>query len=138
MSMTQQNAQLETSENLVIKKEKSVFITEKKPVLDKFGRAYATGRRKVAAARVWIKPGTGKIFINKKEVSEFFKDDALIANLKSPLIKTKSLDSFDVYATVKGGGISGQSGALRHGIARALDNYNPAIYHNILKENKFE
>lgn len=104
--------------------------------IDKMGRSYGTGRRKVASARVWIKSGSGKIVVNGKDISDFFKDQALVSNIKLPLIKTDSVQSFDVYATVKGGGISGQSGAIRHGISRALDNYNPIVYHAILKENK--
>jgi small subunit ribosomal protein S9 len=115
----------------------SSFYSEKKPKLDKYGRAYATGRRKVAVARVWIKPGKGNFIVNKKEIHNFFSEDSLVSHAKSPLLKTNSIDSFDIYSTVKGGGVSGQAGALRHAISRALDNFNPVLYHNILKANSF-
>jgi small subunit ribosomal protein S9 len=116
---------------------KTKFQTERKPKIDHLGRAYATGRRKVATARVWVKPGKGKFSVNYKDISEFFKDEALVSNAKEPLLKTKALESFDVFSTVKGGGISGQANAIKHGLARALDNFNPVLYHNILKSFNF-
>jgi small subunit ribosomal protein S9 len=112
-------------------------IIQKKAVLDNLGRSYATGRRKTAAARVWIKPGKGSFSVNYKCISEFFKDEALISKSKEPLLKTDSLDLYDVFATVKGSGISAQADAIKHGLARALDNFNPVLYHNILKAHKF-
>lgn len=101
--------------------------------IDKFGRSYGTGRRKVATARVWIKPGKGNFIVNGEDISNYFKDEALISNAKMPLIKTNTDSSFDVYSSVKGGGISGQSNALKHGISRALDAYNTVLYRPVLK-----
>ncbi len=85
---------------------------------------YGTGRRKRSVARVFLRPGTGKILINKRELSEFFKRDIYKIIIKEPLEVTERLDSFDVFATVKGGGTTGQAGALRHGLARALVNFS--------------
>lgn len=82
-------------------------------------RFYATGRRKTSVARVWVTPGNGKITVNKKPADEFF-DAARIMVVRQPLDTVEGEGSFDVWATVKGGGITGQAGALRHGIARAL------------------
>lgn len=81
---------------------------------------YATGRRKKAVARVWLTPGEGKIIVNKKELKDSFPRYSLQKLIMEPLIATNMLDKFNVKATVKGGGISGQAGALMHGIARAL------------------
>ena len=88
--------------------------------VDAQGRAYATGKRKNAVARVWIKPGAGKIVINAKDFSLYFARPVLQMLLKQPLQAADRLDQFDVMATVTGGGLSGQAGAVRHGIARAL------------------
>lgn len=85
---------------------------------------YGTGRRKRSVARVFLRPGTGKILVNKRELSDFFKRDIYKIIIKEPLEVTERLDSFDVYATVKGGGTTGQAGALRHGLARALVNFS--------------
>jgi small subunit ribosomal protein S9 len=85
---------------------------------------YGTGRRKRSVARVFLRPGTGKILVNKRELSEFFKRDIYKIIIKEPLEVTEKLDSFDVFATVKGGGTTGQAGALRHGLARALVNFS--------------
>ncbi len=82
-------------------------------------RIYATGRRKTSVARVWVTPGTGKITVNKKPADDYF-DIARIMVVRQPLDTVEADTAFDVWATVKGGGISGQAGALRHGIARAL------------------
>ncbi len=81
---------------------------------------YSTGRRKTSVARVFLRPGTGKILVNKHDVNEYFKRDIYIHQIKHPFDVTNSLDKFDVYATVKGGGTTGQAEALVHGIARAL------------------
>jgi len=82
-------------------------------------RIYATGRRKTSVARVWVTPGTGKITVNRKAGDEYF-DTARIMVVRQPLELVESVGTFDVWATVKGGGITGQAGALSHGIARAL------------------
>jgi small subunit ribosomal protein S9 len=83
-------------------------------------RFYATGRRKTASARVWIKPGSGAITINGKGIEQYFKREVLRMILKQPFEATETKEQFDIFATVKGGGLSGQAGAVRHGLSRAL------------------
>ena len=95
--------------------------------LDPFGRAYATGKRKDAIARVWIKPGNGRIQINNREFDKYFARPVLQMLLKQPLQLVERLDQYDVMATVKGGGLSGQAGAVRHGISIALTHYEPEL-----------
>ena len=95
--------------------------------LDKFGRAYATGKRKNAIARVWIKPGTGKFTVNGKESNDYFARPVLRMLLAQPLVVTNRSGQFDIFATVVGGGLSGQAGALRHGISKALTYFEPAL-----------
>ena len=85
---------------------------------------YGTGRRKRSVARVFLRPGSGKIVINNRDFAEFFKRDIYQIVVKEPLEVTAQLENFDVFATVKGGGTTGQAGALRHGLARALVNFN--------------
>ena len=94
---------------------------------DAQGRAYATGRRKNAVARVWIKPGSGRVTVNEKEEQVYFARPVLRMILRQPLVVTNRETQFDVVATVEGGGLSGQAGALRHGISRALVNYEPEL-----------
>jgi small subunit ribosomal protein S9 len=88
--------------------------------MDKENEFYATGRRKSAIARTWMKPGTGQITINNKALDEYFKSGTAITILKQPLALTNNLDAFDIKIRVIGGGITGQAGAIRHGITRAL------------------
>lgn len=107
-----------------------------KPAIDNLGRSYATGRRKESTARVWIKPGTGKIVINKKEIATYFGRPVLRMIVNQVFTATNNVNAFDVMCTVKGGGLSGQAGAIRHGIARALDKYNPTN-HKILRKAGF-
>jgi len=95
--------------------------------LDKQGRAYATGKRKNAVARVWIKPGAGKIVVNAKDFNQYFARPVLQMLLKQPLQAANRLDQFDVMATVSGGGLSGQAGAVRHGISKALTYFEPDL-----------
>lgn len=90
-------------------------------------RFYGTGRRKRAVARVWLKQGTGSILVNKVKVDDYFKYPVALKMIKDPLMLANMLSSFDIYATVSGGGILGQAGALRHGITRALLNFNPEL-----------
>ena len=97
------------------------------PKIDTFGRSYATGRRKDAAARVWVKRGTGQMTINGKNVSEYFARPVLQMILAQPFEATERLGEFDVIATVRGGGLSGQAGAVRHGISRALTLFEPGL-----------
>ena len=87
---------------------------------------YGTGRRKSSVARVYLRPGTGKITINKKDIDEYFGQDILKMIIMQPLNATEAADKFDVYVNVQGGGYSGQAGAIKHGIARALLNVDPA------------
>ena len=87
---------------------------------------YGTGRRKSSVARVYLRPGTGKITINKKDIDEYFGQDILKMIIMQPLNATEAAETFDVYVNVQGGGYSGQAGAIKHGIARALLNVDPA------------
>jgi len=84
------------------------------------GKFYATGKRKRAIAKVWIQPGSGRITVNSKEVKEYFMRDSLVMNVKQPLTCTSTAESYDIDATVVGGGLSGQAGAFRLGVSRAL------------------
>ena len=95
--------------------------------IDKQGRAYATGKRKDAVARVWIKPGKGTITVNTRPVEVFFARPVLRMLINQPLVATNRLGQFDVWCTVKGGGLSGQAGAVRHGISQALTRYEPGL-----------
>ncbi|MDD9332376.1 MAG: 30S ribosomal protein S9 [Bartonella sp.] len=104
--------------------------------LDSQGRAYATGKRKDAIARVWIKPGSGKITINNKEFDKYVARPVHRMILGHPSVATKRDTQFDVVATVAGGGLSGQAGAVRHGLSKALTYYEPAL-RAILKKGGF-
>jgi small subunit ribosomal protein S9 len=95
--------------------------------LDKFGRAYATGRRKDAVARVWLKPGSGKIEVNGRDQQVYFARPTLRLVINQPFGMTERGGQYDVICTVKGGGLSGQAGAVLHGIAQALTRYEPAL-----------
>lgn len=95
--------------------------------LDDHGRAYATGRRKDAVARVWIKPGSGKVVVNGEDQSTYFNRNTHKLILNQPFLVVNAVNHYDVMATVKGGGLSGQAGAVRHGISRALENYDPEM-----------
>ena len=97
------------------------------PKIDALGRSYATGRRKESTARVWVKRGTGKIFINGKEMLNYFARPVLQMQLNFIFEITQRKDQFDVIATVKGGGLSGQAGAVRHGLSRALSLFEPDL-----------
>ena len=94
---------------------------------DAKGRAYATGRRKESVARVWLKPGSGKITVNGRDEKTYFARPVLRMILRQPLIVTNRDGQFDVIVTVNGGGLSGQAGAVRHGISRALVHYEPDL-----------
>jgi small subunit ribosomal protein S9 len=95
--------------------------------VDKQGRAYATGKRKNAVARVWIKPGSGKIVINTKAVEVFFARPVLRMMIQQPLVATNRNGQYDVTCTVSGGGLSGQAGAVRHGLSKALTYFEPEL-----------
>ena len=108
----------ETNTDAPVKRERKV---------DDLGRAYATGRRKDAVARVWIKPGSGKVVVNGKDQTEYFARQTHRLILNQPFLIVDRVGKFDVNATVKGGGLSGQAGAVRHGITRALENFEPEL-----------
>ena len=95
--------------------------------LDAQGRAYATGRRKDATARVWLKPGTGKVIVNGRDQEVYFARPTLRLVIDQPFAITERQEQYDVIATVRGGGLSGQAGAVKHGIAQALAKYEPAL-----------
>ncbi|VAV88877.1 SSU ribosomal protein S9p (S16e) [hydrothermal vent metagenome] len=97
------------------------------PKIDEHGRAYATGKRKDAVARVWIKPGNGKITINGRDQEVYFARPVLRMLLQQPFDAAERKDGYDVIATAKGGGLSGQAGAVRHGISKALVLFEPAL-----------
>ena len=104
-----------------------------KPILDKLGRAYATGRRKTSVSRVWIKFGKPKIIVNGKPVEKYFLRKIYSSILEAPLTKTDNLDKVEIASTVSGGGLSGQAGAIRHGISRALVNLDPSLRKKLKK-----
>jgi len=95
--------------------------------LDKQGRAYATGKRKDAVARVWIKPGGGKVEVNTRAVEVYFARPVLRMMIQQPLVATNRQGQYDVICRVSGGGLSGQAGAVRHGISKALLNFEPDL-----------
>ncbi|MGH7044514.1 MAG: 30S ribosomal protein S9 [Acetobacteraceae bacterium] len=99
----------------------------REPKRDAQGRAYATGRRKNAIARVWVKPGKGEILINDKKAAQYFARPVLRMLITQPFLVADRYNQFDVFCTVVGGGLSGQAGAVRHGISRALTNYEPDL-----------
>ena len=99
----------------------------REPVRDELGRSYATGKRKDAVARVWIKPGSGKVTVNGKEMDAYFARPVLQMILRQPFQVAGVEGEFDVMATVSGGGLSGQAGAVKHGISRALQFYEPSL-----------
>ncbi len=99
----------------------------REPVRDNLGRSYATGKRKDAVARVWIKPGSGRIMINGKDLDTYFARPVLQMLLRQPFQVTGVEDQFDVIASVKGGGLSGQAGAVKHGVSKALQLYDPSL-----------
>ena len=104
--------------------------------VDKFGRAYATGRRKDAVARVWIKPGAGKVTVNTREVEVYFARPVLRMMIQQPLVAAARAGQYDVVCTVAGGGLSGQAGAVRHGISKALTYFEPEL-RGVLKKGGF-
>ena len=101
----------------------STEVKVRKANRDKLGRSYATGKRKDAVARVWIKPGKGNITINEKSIEQYFARPVLKMIINQPFEVTNRVNEFDVVCTVKGGGLSGQAGAIKHGISKALNEY---------------
>ncbi|MFN3524102.1 MAG: 30S ribosomal protein S9 [Phenylobacterium sp.] len=106
------------------------------PKIDQYGRAYATGKRKNAVARVWIKPGKGQITINGRDQEVYFARPVLRMMIAQPLQVTDRLGQFDVIVSVEGSGLSGQAGAIRHGLSKALTYYEPAL-RPVLKPHGF-
>ena len=104
--------------------------------VDKQGRAYATGKRKDAVARVWIKPGSGKIVVNTREVEVYFARPVLRMMIQQPIVAAARQGQYDVICTVAGGGLSGQAGAVRHGLSKALTNFEPDL-RSVLKKGGF-
>lgn len=107
--------------------------TQEKTRLDNLNRAYATGKRKNAIAKVWLKKGSGKIIINDKEASEYLQRPILEVIVNLPFTVTETQDKYDIYCKVIGGGLSGQAGAVKHGIAKALNIFNEEAYRKSLK-----
>lgn len=99
----------------------------REPKIDKQGRAYATGRRKDSVARVWIKAGSGKVTVNGRIQETYFGRQTHLLILNQPFLIANRVNQFDVFCTVVGGGLSGQAGAIRHGIAQALQHFEPAL-----------
>ncbi|MCC0039992.1 MAG: 30S ribosomal protein S9 [Brucellaceae bacterium] len=104
--------------------------------LDAHGRAYATGKRKDAVARVWVKPGSGRITVNDKDFNAYFARPVLQMILQQPIVASNRNGQYDIVATVTGGGLSGQAGAVRHGISKALTYYEPEL-RSVLKKGGF-
>jgi small subunit ribosomal protein S9 len=104
--------------------------------LDKQGRAYATGKRKNAVARVWIKPGSGKVTVNNRTLEVYFARPVLRMILNQPLVAAARVDQYDIMVTCNGGGLSGQAGAVRHGISKALTFFEPEL-RGVLKKGGF-
>ena len=122
--------QITSLEDLAVVAEGASVVVEvaapREPVRDELGRTYATGKRKDAVARVWIKPGSGKVTVNGKDQDLYFARPVLQLILRQPMQITGVEGEFDVVATVKGGGLTGQAGAVKHGISKALQLYEPS------------
>lgn len=103
------------------------LVPQRERKVDSMGRAYATGRRKSSIARVWIKSGSGRITVNGKDFSEYFARPVLRMVVQQPLVAASRASEFDIVCTVKGGGLSGQAGAFRHGLSRALVYFEPEL-----------
>jgi small subunit ribosomal protein S9 len=127
MSATTQSRTLADLKDLAVASAVASDKPKYEPKRDAFGRSYATGRRKNAVARVWIKPGKGEIMVNGKRVGQYFARPVLRMLITQPFLVTDRYNQFDVFCTVNGGGLSGQAGALRHGISRALTHYEPDL-----------
>lgn len=116
------------------KAEETATSEKREPKVDAQGRAYGTGRRKDSVARVWVKPGSGKVSVNGRDQEKYFSRKTHRLILNQPFLITNGVNKYDVICTVKGGGLSGQAGAIRHGISRALENFDPALRPALKKE----
>jgi len=122
----QENVTLEDLKEAIGSEEEAAPVVYEQK-LDAHGRAYATGKRKDAVARVWIKPGSGKIIVNKREQEVYFARPVLRLLLQQPFECAERKNQYDVWCTVSGGGLSGQAGAVRHGVSKALTLYEPEL-----------
>ena len=125
--MTEENKDINNLSDLSKLNDAEQPVIQSEPKLDSLGRSYATGRRKESTARVWIKRGTGSITVNGKKMIEYFARPVLQMQLNFVFDVAERKDQFDVIATVKGGGLSGQAGAVRHGLSRALSLFEPDL-----------
>jgi small subunit ribosomal protein S9 len=132
MSASQQTRTLADLRDLAVTAAAATEQPKREPKRDALGRSYATGRRKDALARVWIKPGKGEVTVNGKRVGQYFARPVLRMLITQPFLVADRYNQFDVNCTVAGGGLSGQAGAVRHGISRALTFYEPEL-RSILK-----
>ena len=112
-------------------------IKNNKPTIDKLGRTYATGKRKNAIAKVWLKKGEGNITINGKDPLDYLKRPLLVIEINSPFVVTKTEDKYDIICQALGGGLSGQAGAIRLAISKALESSNPEAFRLDLKRAGF-
>ena len=117
----------DNQDNDVVKSQPIELEASNTPNVDKLGRAYATGRRKTSVSRVWVKYGKNQIIVNGKKSTDYFKRKILNTILEEPIEKTDNLEKLEIFSTVVGGGLSGQAGAIRHGISRALVNLDPTL-----------
>ena len=117
----------DTQDNDILKSKPIDLVVSNSPNVDKLGRAYATGRRKTSVSRVWVKYGKNQIIVNGKKSTDYFKRKILNTILEEPIEKTDNLEKLEIFSTVVGGGLSGQAGAIRHGISRALVNLDPNL-----------
>ncbi|MDE2333925.1 MAG: 30S ribosomal protein S9 [Rhodospirillales bacterium] len=127
MSATQTRTLADLKDLAVASAQPAEAAPKREPKRDAQGRAYATGRRKNAVARVWVKPGKGEITVNGKKVGQYFARPVLRMIITQPFLVADRYNQFDVQCTVVGGGLSGQAGAVRHGISRALTYYEPEL-----------
>ncbi len=132
------NLKISSKEKIIKKEEEETKVREKvsTPKIDASGRSYATGKRKNAAARVWIKKGNGKITVNGLDAKTYFGREILVSMVKAPFATAKGENKFDVIATITGGGKSGQAGALAHGISKALVEFD-CDTHKALRKGGF-
>ena len=130
--MADETRSLDALADLALTEEGAAAVAEsaapvREPERDALNRAYATGKRKDAVARVWVKPGSGRITVNRKEMPAYFARPVLQMVVGQPFTVAGVDGEFDVYATVTGGGLSGQAGAIKHGISKALSRWDPAL-----------
>ena len=125
--MTEENKDINNLSDLSKLNDAEQPVVQSEPKIDSLGRSYATGRRKESTARVWVKRGTGSITVNGKKMIEYFARPVLQMQLNFVFDVAERKDQFDVIATVKGGGLSGQAGAVRHGLSRALSLFEPDL-----------